>query len=605
MAKTKGSLVLTLFRVIQRLVGAALWVVIVGLFLVFILQLHHPANWDSRWAVVTLRKVSTPPLAGVASWFDWAWPPPSFSFMPFVLLCILGVGKLLIHDGFEAVNRRLSGALEVKGPRKRRCTFLSGEVVGALSLRQGEDKAAIAVTFQAFEDMVKKTLRMLGVWKQAWTPEGVLACFSGHDAAVTAAEEILRNLKSFNEAQNKLRTALGVRCGINEDFVAITDSTKLEKVVDKAIDVATEMQKQARPNSLLLSARMYALLADKSGFAAADQKVSGFTVYEWLPQAAPVAAAARTQAGVRAAPAAAPAKPGVPRPGRYEIVQELGRGAMGAVYKARDPQIGRIVAIKFILLGAGHTQEEVEDYKKRFYREAQTAGQMSHPGIVTIHDVAEDDAGQPYLVMEFIEGTSLDRLLSPKKGAPAGEARDLKRLVDIAIQVADALDYAHHRSVIHRDIKPANILITAEGRAKIADFGIAKVEGTQMTQAGMLVGTPAYMSPEQISGGKVDTRSDIFSLGVVLYWMFTGTLPFQGSTVTEVVFKVIQAPLPPVHELNPNLPPEIAQVITRCLAKKPEERYATAGDLVNDLEALKSRLAPRAPLGSPGTARPA
>jgi serine/threonine-protein kinase len=215
---------------------------------------------------------------------------------------------------------------------------------------------------------------------------------------------------------------------------------------------------------------------------------------------------------------------------------------------------------------------------------------MSHPGIVTIYDVSEDDYGQPYLVMEFIEGTTLDKLLAPQAPGKPPVRRPLRESVDIAVQVADALDFAHRRNVIHRDIKPANILVTSEGKAKIADFGIAKLVGTQMTHTGLLVGTPAFMSPEQITGGHVDARSDIFSFGIVLYWMFTGSKPFAGQAITEVAYKVVHAMPTPIRQLNSELPYELETIVSRCLAKKPEERYQTGRELMLELDALKSKL---------------
>jgi len=292
--------------------------------------------------------------------------------------------------------------------------------------------------------------------------------------------------------------------------------------------------------------------------------------------------------------------------GRYEILEELGRGAMGAVYKARDPQIGRIVAIK-VILTANLSKEDLEHYKERFYREAQTAGQMTHVGIVTIHDIAEDEKGQPFLVMEYVHGTPLHRLLAPPRTAQPGAVKlaegglSVEQKLDIGIQVAEALEYAHRRCVIHRDIKPSNILIAeeetagdAEGpaarrlRAKIVDFGIAKLAGTSQTQTGYIMGTPAFMSPEQVSMSGVDSRSDIFSLGGVLYWMFTGEKPFPGESLTQVTFKVVfGAPLPAKY-LRPELPEDLDVVLSRCLAKNPEDRYPTARDLANDLELVKT-----------------
>jgi len=275
------------------------------------------------------------------------------------------------------------------------------------------------------------------------------------------------------------------------------------------------------------------------------------------------------------------------RIGRYEILEELGRGAMGAVYRARDPQIGRTVAIK-VVRTTGLTDQEVEEYKQRFFREAQAAGQMSHPGIITIHDITEDEAGNPCLIMEYVEGTTLADLLTPPGTGMPAERLTLEQSLDIGVQMAHALDYAHRRGVVHRDIKPANILITSEGRSKIADFGIAKLEGTQLTTTGAVMGTPAFMSPEQFTGGKLDGRSDLFSLGAVLYWMCTGEKPFAGDTVSAVSFKIVYQPPVDPRKLNPSLPGPVDSVLMKCLAKDPAQRYPSAKELAADLEAARS-----------------
>jgi len=267
--------------------------------------------------------------------------------------------------------------------------------------------------------------------------------------------------------------------------------------------------------------------------------------------------------------------------GRYEIVGELGRGAMGVVYRARDPQIGRIVALK-VILTASTSAHDVEHYKLRFQREAQAAGRLSHPGIVTIHDIAEDEAGQPYLVMEFVEGQPLDAFLESHPQAA------LDQLLDIGIQVAQALDFAHRNGVVHRDIKPANILLTRDRRAKIADFGIAKLSGAEMTQEGTSLGTPSYMSPEQLRGTAVDARSDQFSFGAVLFWMCTGQKPFEGDSVTTISFRVAFEAPARTAQLKPGLPPDLDVILLRCLAKSPEDRYPSCGELVADLQALKA-----------------
>ncbi len=273
------------------------------------------------------------------------------------------------------------------------------------------------------------------------------------------------------------------------------------------------------------------------------------------------------------------------RVGRYELLEELGRGAMGAVYKARDPNLGRAVVVK-VILTANLTPQALAEYKKRFYREAEAAGRMTHPGVVTIHDMGEDPAsGQPFLVMEYVEGVPLDKMI---EDSPGGGGLPLAQALEIGAQVALALDYAHQRGVVHRDIKPANILVTKDGRGKIADFGIAKLEGAQLTQTGQLVGTPAFMSPEQFSGGGVDARSDIFSLGAVLYEALTGKMPFPGETVTEIIYKVVQAQPASVQKHNPQLPAEADVLLGRCLAKDPAQRYQRAQLLASDLENLNA-----------------
>lgn len=294
------------------------------------------------------------------------------------------------------------------------------------------------------------------------------------------------------------------------------------------------------------------------------------------------------------------------RIGRYQILSELGRGAMGAVYKALDPQIDRTVAIK-VILTANLSPKELENYKQRFYREARAAGKMSHGSIVTIYDITEDAGGQPYLVMEFVEGRTLDQVMA--ECAASGQPLPLQRALGIGKQVAEALDYAHRRGVVHRDVKPANILLTEDGVAKIADFGIAKMEGVQLTQTGHMLGTPAFMSPEQFSGGAIDARADLFSLGAILYWMLTGQKPFHAETLSMVTYKVVFADPPAPTQANPALPANVDPVLARALAKKPEARYAACKELAEDLDALLAgkpvRATPLSPFEQTALAPPA
>src|ERR1017187_4417138 len=266
------------------------------------------------------------------------------------------------------------------------------------------------------------------------------------------------------------------------------------------------------------------------------------------------------------------------RIGRYKIVRELGRGAMGVVYHAIDPNIGRPVAIKTIHFGGNRKPEEIERQRERLFREARSAGMLSHPGIVTIYDV-EQQGDLAYIAMEYVDGPPLDQLLS------ASEPLGAERMFSILGQTAVALDYAHSKGIVHRDIKPANIMLSADGTAKIADFGIAKITAAEnLTMTGSIVGTPHYMSPEQVQGQPVDGRSDQFSLAVIAYEMLTGEKPYTGEHLTTVVYKIVaEEPVPP-HHLNPSLSTGIENVLRKALAKKADGRYRNCQDFIESLE---------------------
>jgi hypothetical protein len=273
--------------------------------------------------------------------------------------------------------------------------------------------------------------------------------------------------------------------------------------------------------------------------------------------------------------------PEIKRFGRYEIVAELGRGAMGVVYKALDPQIGRTVAVKTVSL-SGQEPDEEKEFRLRFNHEAQAAGRLHHPGIVAIFDVGENpENGDPYIVLEYVPGESLNRILGREKKLPLDTA------LQLVGEVAEALDYAHAQGVIHRDIKPGNILVTEDGHAKIADFGIAKLNLAHFTLPGKVLGTPAYMSPEQLSGEGVDGRSDLFSLGVILYAMVVGHSPFQGDSATTVCFKVANREPVAASALDLTLPRELDEVISRAMAKNPEERYQRGAELAEDIRQVQ------------------
>jgi serine/threonine-protein kinase len=266
------------------------------------------------------------------------------------------------------------------------------------------------------------------------------------------------------------------------------------------------------------------------------------------------------------------------RIGRYKIVGELGRGAMGVVYHAVDPNIGRPVAIKTIHFGGGRNAEEQNRLRERLFREARSAGILSHPGIVTIYDV-EQQGDLAYIAMEFVDGPTLDQVLSDARPIPP------ERMFSILGQTSVALDYAHQKGIVHRDIKPANIMIARDGTAKIADFGIAKINASdQLTMTGNIVGTPHYMSPEQVQGQPVDGRSDQFSLAVIAFEMLTGEKPYSGEHLTTVVYKIVAEEPAAPHRLNPTLGAAIESVLRRSLSKKPEARYPTCQEFAGALE---------------------
>ena len=260
--------------------------------------------------------------------------------------------------------------------------------------------------------------------------------------------------------------------------------------------------------------------------------------------------------------------------GRYEIVRELGKGAMGVVYLAKDPLIGRLVALKTIRATRGD-DEETHEFQQRFIREAQAAGILNHPSIVTVHDIGQDEpTGTNFIAMEYVEGQNLKEILAQ------GRPLSFDEIGDIAAQVAEALDFAHAKGIVHRDVKPANIIVLDGNRAKITDFGIAKIaSGGNLTTTGQFLGTPNYMAPEQIRGAPVDGRTDIFSLGICLYECLTRRKPFGGESLTSISYKIVHEPFPPLHEINPQIPDGYEDVVALCLAKDPGKRYQRGRDL--------------------------
>ncbi len=271
-----------------------------------------------------------------------------------------------------------------------------------------------------------------------------------------------------------------------------------------------------------------------------------------------------------------------PMLGRYQIEKELGKGAMGVVYLGKDPKIGRVVAIKTMALSQEFEAEELVEAKERFFREAETAGRLSHPNIVTIFDAGEEH-DLCYIAMELLKGKDLVPFTKPVSLLP------IDKVASIIARVGDALGYAHKQNVVHRDIKPANIMYELEGDVvKVTDFGIARITDSSKTKTGMVLGTPSYMSPEQLSGMKVDGRSDLFSLAISLYQMACGKLPFEGDSMAQLMFKIANAATPDILAFNPGLPPGLVAFLDRAMAKDPDARYQTGDEFAAALRKATS-----------------
>ncbi len=310
---------------------------------------------------------------------------------------------------------------------------------------------------------------------------------------------------------------------------------------------------------------------------------------------APVPAASPTASARAAAAPVAAAKPGAAaaagegndtqRLGRYQLEREIGRGAMGVVYLGRDTAINRLVAIKAIPLASEFSDSELAEARTRFFREAETAGRLNHPNIVTIYDVGEE-RGLAYIAMEYLKGRHLSEY------ATSSTLMEPRKVIDLMARTAQALGFAHKQQVVHRDIKPANIMYDPSTDVlKITDFGIARLTGAGSTRTGIVLGTPSFMSPEQLEGRTVTGHSDLFSLGVSLFQLLTGQLPFVADSMTALMQQIAEAPHPPLRAFRPDLPACVENVIDRALAKNPDARFDSGAQMAAALEDCRSRIA--------------
>ncbi len=272
-----------------------------------------------------------------------------------------------------------------------------------------------------------------------------------------------------------------------------------------------------------------------------------------------------------------------PTLGRYEVIKELGRGAMGTVFLGKDPKINRMVAIKTLRFEDDLEEDEKKALKERFFREAESAGKLSHPNIVTIYDTGEDQ-DMCYIAMELLDGKDLKDWTGKENLMPMRDA------LELIAKVADSLDYAHEQAIVHRDIKPANIMLLKNGVVKVTDFGIARITTSSRTATGTVMGTPSYMSPEQLAGKKVDGRADLFSLGVTLYEMLTGQKPFEGETIATLMFKIANDRHESPRTYKPEIPESATKVIDKALVKNPDERYQRGREMAQDLRAALAEM---------------
>ena len=285
-----------------------------------------------------------------------------------------------------------------------------------------------------------------------------------------------------------------------------------------------------------------------------------------------------------AAAAAAPAAPETDRLGRYQLEREIGRGAMGVVYLGRDTAINRMVAIKAIPLASEFSDAELVEARSRFFREAETAGRLNHPNIVTIYDVGEE-RGLAYIAMEYLKGRHVSDYAKPNN------LMEPRKVLEIIGRTAEALGFAHKQGVVHRDIKPANLMYDPSTDVlKITDFGIARLTGTGSTRTGIVLGTPSFMSPEQLEGRTVTGHSDLFSLGVSLFQLLTGQLPFTADSMTGLMQQIAEAPHAPLRSFRPDLPACIESIIDRALAKNPDARYDSGAQMAAALDDCRSRI---------------
>jgi serine/threonine protein kinase/class 3 adenylate cyclase len=493
-------------------------------------------------------------------------------------------GNVAEVSGDSDIDQLLRARGEIDTALKRhRAQFavLFTDIVGSTSFFERYGDTAGLLMLRRHDDQVMPAIEEGGGTVVKTIGDAVLATFTSAKTAAETAVKIQQRLNAFNEGR-PAEEQIYVRVGINYG----TGFLKEGDIFGDVVNVAARFVKNCAAAQILISRSVYDALkteatitCQKLGTASFHGKAAPEEMYEVLWTSAENYTRIRALLDAGKGGAA-----GRNTLGRYQLLEELGRGAMGVVYKAFDPAVGRVVALKTVRLDI--TGPDREELIRRLRQEAQAAGRLEHPNIVTIYDAGEAD-GLFYLTMQFVKGQTLGELIAQRKLLP------VKEVLTLIEQLCEGLHYAHERGIVHRDLKPSNIITTADGVQKVVDFGVAKIVEAGTTRAGMVVGTPSYMSPEQAQGGRVDRRSDIFSLGAIFYELLTGEKPFPGNTPTAIIYKIIhEDPIPP-RAIEPTVDPRLEAAVRKALAKSPFERFQTCREFQEALRAASTKTAPR------------
>jgi serine/threonine protein kinase/class 3 adenylate cyclase len=456
---------------------------------------------------------------------------------------------------------------------RAKLAILFTDIVGSTSFFERYGDTAGLIMLHRHDMLVMPAVEEAGGTVIKTIGDAVLATFPEAKQAVEAGIKIQQKLDEYNQHQAE-EDRIFVRVGINFGSGFVKD----KDVFGDVVNVAARFVKNCAPAQILVSRSVYEAVKQETtttirqlGSASFHGKSAREDVYEVLWTSADVYDRLRAELEVAE---------GIPSGrsalGRYELLEELGRGAMGVVHKAYDPTVGRVVALKTVRLDVA--EQDRAELIQRLRREAQAAGRLEHPNIVTIYDAGESE-GLFYLAMQFVKGKTMAEIIAERKLLP------IEELLPLIQQLCEGLECAHQSGIVHRDLKPTNIIVTPEGVPKIVDFGVAKIAETGSTKAGMVVGTPSYMSPEQAQGGRVDRRSDIFSLGTILYELLAGEKPFPGNTPTAIIYKILHENPIPLRAVERSVPPALERVVHKALAKSPYERYQSCRELLGELHA--------------------